>query len=937
MKHLLLYFKLLLLLCLVPSLLRAQNGIVKGSLADTSNYKTMAYSSVALINKDSVIFRRQFTNQQGAFQFGKLPADTYRILIARPTYADYEEIIPLQENEVKDLGTISLISKENLLKEIIIKDRQAIKIKGDTVEFLVDSFLTNKSANVEDLLKKLPGIQVDKDGKITAQGQEVKRVLVDGEEFFGNDPTVATRNIQAQNVETVQVFDKKSEQTAFTGIDDGTKEKTINLTLKEDAKKGYFGKLRGMYGSKNNSTIPNINQSYGTENRYEGEAMFNKFKGKQKISVFSTLSNTTNTDMSWEDREKYLGNNIEYDEASGYMYSYFERSEGDFDGNGLPQTRYIGGHYNDKLNNDKQSYQLTATHRNTMVRGLERDYTKWILPDTTYFNQILTDNKTNRTNNSLNGKSEFKLDSFSTLVVRANLMQSYYDNISEVISENFNEDSLLVNKNRRTNSSNGETLRFDYSLVLNKKFRTAGRTVSLKFDQRINDNKRTGNLFSNTTFFNGDSSINSEQNLDQQTPASEKGNGIGATLSYTEPLSKKYFLVSSYDYHRTLNKSIINTFNKDLMGAYTKRVDSLSNELNYSIGIQKFELLLRYVTKKTNASIGAKVSHTLLNQDNVLNDTLITQKFLNFFPSARVNYKISSTSSFSFNYSGSTRQPTLQQINPIQNLSNPLVVFVGNPELIQSFRNDVSLSYNNYKPISGRSIWLSLSLSNSFNDFTNYDVVDELGRRVFKSVNVNGNQSMNFNLYYYLEIKSIDLSIGNNLRGGAYKNVNFINALSNVNNNINLNYSINFSNDKEDVYEIYFSPGISYNRSTTSLRPDQITNFYTYNTSTGISIYLPKKFEWFAEHTWNKRAQSGLFTGNTNHIINLSLNRKLLNADQLEVSVGVNDLLNQNIGFERTANSNYINEQNFLVLKRYYWVALTWHINSNRGGTNEEE
>jgi hypothetical protein len=373
------------------------------------------------------------------------------------------------------------------------------------------------------------------------------------------------------------------------------------------------------------------------------------------------------------------------------------------------------------------------------------------------------------------------------------------------------------------------------------------------------------------------------------------------------------------------------------MGAYTKRVDSLSNELNYSIGIQKFELLLRYVTKKTNASIGAKVSHTLLNQDNVLNDTLITQKFLNFFPSAKINYKISSTSSFSFNYSGSTRQPTLQQINPIQNLSNPLVVFVGNPELIQSFRNDVSLSYNNYKPISGRSIWLSLSLSNTFNDFTNYDVVDELGRRVFKSVNVNGNQSMNFNLYYYLEIKSIDLSIGNNLRGGAYKNVNFINTLSNVNNNLNLDYSINFSQDKEDVYEIYFSPGISYNRSTTSLRPDQITNFYTYTTSTGISIYLPKKFEWFAEHNWNKRAQSGLFTGNTNQIINLSLNRKLLKADQLEASVGVNDLLNQNIGFERTANSNYINEQNFLVLKRYYWVALTWHINSNRGETNEEE
>lgn len=233
----LLPFYLLLGFLLTNQWLLAQTATLTGSLLDTASYKPMAFSAVTLLRKDSSMAAKQFTDAQSRFKFISIKPDTYRLLICRPGFADYEEIVPLAENENKDLGNITLISKTNLLREVIIKDRQAIKIKGDTIEFLVDSFLTNKNANVEELLKKLPGIQVDKSGKITAQGQEVKRVLVDGEEFFGNDPTMATRNLQAENVETVQVFDKKSEQTAFTGIDDGTKEKTINLTLKEDAKK----------------------------------------------------------------------------------------------------------------------------------------------------------------------------------------------------------------------------------------------------------------------------------------------------------------------------------------------------------------------------------------------------------------------------------------------------------------------------------------------------------------------------------------------------------------------------------------------------------------------------------------------------------------------------------------------------------------------------
>jgi hypothetical protein len=187
-------------LALTPILTLAQSAEIKGKLSDTTNYKSMAFSSVSLIRKDSVLVKTQFTDQTSSFNFTKLPADTYTLLITRPSYADYEEIIPLAENQLKDMGIIILLSKENLLKEVLIKDYTAIKIKGDTTEFRVDSFLVNKNSNVEDLLKRLPGITVDKDGKIKAQGQEVKKVLVDGEEFFGNDPTVATKNLRANKL-----------------------------------------------------------------------------------------------------------------------------------------------------------------------------------------------------------------------------------------------------------------------------------------------------------------------------------------------------------------------------------------------------------------------------------------------------------------------------------------------------------------------------------------------------------------------------------------------------------------------------------------------------------------------------------------------------------------------------------------------------------------
>ncbi len=917
---------ILLLICLNAA--NAQTARIYGLLIDTVNYKSMAYSSVSLIRKDSVLVRTQFTNQKSSFNLEAIPADTYRILITRPSFADYEEDIILHEMEEKNLGNIALISKENLLKEVLIKDRTAIKIKGDTTEFLVDSFLTNKNSNIEDLLKKLPGIQVDKNGKITAQGQEVKKVLVDGEEFFGNDPTVATRNLKAENVETVQVFDKKSEQAAFTGIEDGTKEKTINLTLKEAAKKGYFGKVKGGIGTKLNNQISGVKSNIGQENRFENEFMFNNFKGKRKVSVFSTISNTNKSGLDWQDREKYMGgNNVEYDEANGYMYSYFNSDPNDFNGNGIPQTNYFGGFFTNKFNQEKDQVNFTATRRQSLTKGIDKNYTQYILPDTEYFNNQINTATNNKISNNLSSKLDFKLDSLSNLIIKADLVQNIFDKQNEFSSENYNGNKQLVNKNKRSNNSKGESLQFTYSILYNKKFKKIGRTISTKWDQKINQSFSKSYLLSNTTYYNGDSSINSEQALDQFKNIEENGNSFGGSLTYTEPLSKKWFVIADYDIHLTTNKSLIGTFNKTLAGDYSKKVDSLSNELQYNIGIQRGGLSLKYVSKKTNGSIGARVSYTDLNQFNQTLGGNTKQNFFNLFPAARFNYKITNSRSIGFSYSGSTKQPTLQQRNPIQDISNPLVIYKGNANLGQSFDNDLSVTYNSYQALTSRSLYMSLNYSYTFNDFANYDLIDKLGRRTYQTVNVKANQNWNLNMYHYFEIKKWNLGIQNSANASYYNNMNFLNGLPNTNHNLNIGYDIGFSIEKEEKYSLYFGPGINYNRSATSLRPDVVTSYFTYSPNANLQIFLPKHYDWSVRADYNIRQQTAVFTKNNNSlIISAYISRKLLKAESLIFKVGVEDLLNQNIGFYRNATSNYINENTYVVLKRYFMFSLTYNF-----------
>src|SRR5690606_6496259 len=341
----------LIMACACGLFVSAQIGghSITGSVVDTASGQKLAMSSIVLVHaKDSMLYRFTRTDGAGNFKLADVDTGAYLLFATFPEYADYVERFTLDSaTNVMDLGNLGLVLRSKLLEEVLVSRSQAITIRGDTTEYDAASFTIQPNAKVEDLLKQLPGIQVDQDGKITAQGQTVNKVLVDGEEFFGDDPTLVTRNLRGDMVDKVQLYDKRSDQAEFTGVDDGERSKTINIKLKEDKKKGHFGK---------------VDAGVGTNEMYQGQAMFNRFDNKQRFSAFGTIGNTGRTGLNWQDADRYApsGTTTLMDNG-GIMISFsggqdeIESWGGRYDGRGIPAVLNGGAFYSNKWNDGKHS------------------------------------------------------------------------------------------------------------------------------------------------------------------------------------------------------------------------------------------------------------------------------------------------------------------------------------------------------------------------------------------------------------------------------------------------------------------------------------------------------------------------------------------------------------------------------------------------------
>lgn len=908
-------------LFIFPQIIFAQAAEIKGKLADSTSADKPENAVIAVLRQnDSTLVKFSRSDKNGNFQIAGLDSGSYNILITYPKYGDFVERINLKQHETLDLKTIYLTQKAKLLQEIVIK-QAAIRIKGDTTEFNADSYQVKPNATVEDLLKQLPGIQVDKDGKITAQGQQIQKILVDGDEFFSDDPTIATRNLRADAVSKVQVFDKKSDQAEFSGIDDGNTTKTLNLKLKDNAKHGYFGKL-----------------SAGALDKYYNlQGLINAFKGKRKLAAFIIGSNTKNTGLNWQESQNYgfQSNNIEVMEGGGIMItsnSSDDLGTQNFYGQGLPESVKGGLHFSNKWNEDKYNVGGNYLFNKLAVHSSGNTYTQNILADSVYYDRQSSDIHSDRIRHSLAGTAEIQIDSSSSVKISANGYTGTSTNSSDYTSQALDENNNPVNSSIRNTFGKGENSALSANALWRKKFKKKGRTLSINVEERYNETSSDGILHNLSNFYDGTGSIFKKDSTDQNKINNNVANVMGIRGTYTEPLSKKSFLELNYSFYNNSSTQKRSSFNKDLNGKYSNFVDTLSNDFRYVYNTNSAGLNYRFNEKKYNFSLGGNISNTAFEQTDLIKDTSRKYNYYNLSPRANFNYKFSQYSGIRFTYNGNTQQPTIEQLQPLTNNEDPLNVVIGNPSLKQEFRNTLNFSYNNYKVLSERSIYLGTYFTFTNNDISSTYTIDRLGKRTTQYINVNGNFSGSLYAGYYIKIPKTKFRAYLRPNASLSHNNNFVNGLKNLTKSYNVSTSLGLSYFKEEKYNFEASFTPSYSKSNSSISSVAGTDYWTYDYSFNGSIYPIKKLEIGTDIDFNFRQQLNEFDVNNDVIVwNAFIEKKFLKKDAFTIRASINDILNQNKGYNRTIQPNAIVERHYLTFQRYGLITLTWNFN-NKGG-----
>lgn len=900
----------------------AQQATLKGTVIDTSEKRNLAHAVVALLRPaDSVMVSFTRTDANGKFSLQKLSPGTYLFMVTRPAYADYFDKVTVNAGPT-DLGQVAMILKSQLLQEVVVQHKLgAIRIKGDTTEYVADSFKLGPGATVEDLLKKLPGIQVDKDGKITAQGETVQKVLVDGEEFFSDDPTIATRGLTSDAVDKVQVYDKKSDQAAFTGIDDGQRTKTIDLKLKEDKKNGHFGKVE-----------------LGTNavNRWNNNVMLNAFKGKRKLAAFGIMSNTGKVGLDFNERMNY-GNSggIEMGfEDGGAWISVSDNDEfgGNHYGQGLPKGWAGGVHYSNKWNADKMhlnsGYQFNKL--NIAARGVT--FNQYLLPDTILYVNEEGNNKSSKDRHKITAMYEFQVDSLSSVKVTAEGSKGTSYNEDYFNSESLNNfgDMLSTVKRKITSSANSD--RFNATLLWKQKFKKQGRTLSLSANQRYTNNQSTGILESDNSFFNnGDTTFTY---IDQQKLRDNITNAINARVVYTEPLSKRALLEFSYGIDNNNRKSRITTLEKDdPNGKYQTIVDTLSNDYRFDVLTHTAGIGYRYAKpKRMTIGFGINVAKAVFNREDLQTKATARYNFTNFYPQANMSFDFGSRGNLRFNYNGNTRPPSIDQIQPVLDNTDQLNIRIGNPDLKQSFRHNLRLSYNSFKFLSERSIFTNFNFNTTQNDFSTISRIDKsTGRKVYQPVNVNGNFYLSNWSHFGMKIKKLwGIRAGMNISANMSRNINFIDDMRNQNDNYTIGGGPSISYRKEKKFEFWAETHFTRVISKSSLRPDVVTRYWLQEHNIHGTVYLPWRLEIGTSCEFNLREKTSAFERNNNAIRwNMHVDRKLFKNDAAKIRFTANDILDQNIDFNRNVNSNFISERTYDTLRRYFLLSFIWNFSKN--------
>lgn len=898
-----------------------QNLTIQGSLKDSIANRALNSATVSLVYaKDSSLVSFSRTDEAGVFNFKNVAPGNYLISVSYVGYIPKWVPVLTGTEKTVEMGLIYMNDVNSMSTVTVTARRPPVVINGDSVEFNSENFKTAPNAVVEDLLKKMPGMEVDKSGGITVNGKKVTKVFVNGKEFFTGDPMMATKNLPADAVDKIQVYDRKSDQAMFTGIDDGSEETAINLKLKKDRNRSTFGKLNG---------------GAGTPSVFDAQGNINVINNDEQFSAIGGANNTNRQNFSSRNIVNFSGGGGGRPGAGGGVTINFSGGSGETDANaqGIADTYSIGGNYSNIFNDKKTEFNANLSVSDVTRNNNSRSYTQNLTPGNA-FNRISN-------SNSIAGNKQQNFGSTIDHKVTDNFSFRFTPSLGLQQTTNYSEDSTqtyltngdLLNSNTTIASSASDAVNASSTLLLRKKFAKKGRTISSTITQSFNRSNSTGNQFTEQLTYNKNVLTN-DSILDQQNTRKGENTSYSANLIYTEPLGKKSLL----EFNTYLSKSIGSSSRKiydysSLTDGYGVLNTRLTNEFNSEYTYSGGGMSYRSNQKKYNFSTGVSLQKAVLDGENISAKTKLSQSFQDILPNATFRYNFSQTKNLNVDYRTSTNQPSITQLQPVLDQSNINRQSIGNPDLKRSYVHNLNIRFFSSKILAGKSFFSTLNASTTNNSIVNYDSVLPNRTILTRPVNVNGAYRINGSMNYGFGIKKLKSRLSFGLNAGLNNNISYANGILNTIVTKSTGPSMSYAYIVDDVIDINLTARYSFSNTNNAVNPTLNTNFLTKVFGADMTNYLP--FNIVLNQSFNYAINTGRAEGfNTSiPIWNASFSKFFMKNKRAEIKMSAFDLLNKNIGINRNVSQNQIVDRSYNVISQYFMLTFTYSLQkSGLGG-----
>ncbi len=903
--------------CLLP--LATHAAVINGVLVDSQDTTELIEATVRLLmaNKDSTMVKGTTTDMNGVFNIKGVKAGKY---LLRFSYLGYNDVIKHvtvgEDGRDVNMGVVTMDPNTIMLKEaVVVGVKTAITVKEDTVEFNADSYKTQANAVVEDLLKRLPGVEVGTDGKITANGKEVKKILIDGKEFFSDDPTVASKNIPADMINKLQVIDRKSDLARLTGVDDGDDETVINLTVKKGMNNGWFG---------------TVNAGYGTDKRYAGNVMINHFRDGNQFTILGGGNNTNNLGFG--------------DGASGR----FQRWGGD---RGVTTSQYAGLNFNVGSKEDdhfRVGGDIMYSHSDRDTRT--RTSRQYLLQDSTSYEDGNTVARDKGHNIRGDFRIKWEVDSNNTIDFRPNFSFNFNKSERGDTSSLFAGDSARTAVNRSLSNffNDGKSFEWGTRLIYNHKVAShPGRSQSLMLNYRYSNVREDADTYTNNTYFLLD---DQDQLIDQTANNRRKTHNITGRISWTEPIGdvkNARFLEFSYrgNYRYTTSDKMV--YDNERSGIWpggtitdTEWNESLSNSFRNTFFNQEFSAGFRQVRKAYNLNVGISVNSAMSKSKDLINSArdIAARWAWSVAPYARFRYKFTETRNLNFFYRMRANQPSITQLQPVADESNPKNIIIGNPELKPSFNHNINLRFGDFAQGAQRSIMAMMNVDFAQNSIVSDVTTDELtGGRITSYTNVGGVWSamaMNMLSFPFGASKVWYFTSHMFTRYGVTKSVT--NGIENRSNTWFINYSPGLA-FRNSVFDIELRPRYSFQNTTTSVLKSNTRNIHTwggmfdgtYSAPFGLVVSTDLRYSTTSGYSDGYNSDQWIWNG--------SIAYQFLKDKQAALTISVYDILGQRKNIFRNVTGDYIEDVFYNSLGRYGMVTFTYRFNTFKKGEQPKD